>query len=376
MDTEILFVGDNIAGNFALDFCDRKGYHLSYTGSFTRIQNIVNLVLDQNYQVVIVNIEMFIDEPSIIADTLSRIEKANNAKYIIFAPGYDTNASIIVSLIKKDFKNFIFAIGRGGQIDQFEKSLNGFYDANGMDEILPVIEEVESEAALPQKSSYKTIGIAGSLTRIGTTTQAIQIVKYLTLSGYKACYIQMNSHPFIDSISTWYSDCQTNPDIGLVQYMNVDLYKKDKINEILKMGYDYYVKDYGVYASNDFENLSFLEQDINIIVAGAKPEEINEITNFLHSSYYNDAYYIFSHIPETDQKDILEMMEEKSSFTFFSNYTPDPFVYSSQSDGIYQKLLKVESRLDSHVKKKRFSFFRKNGKNNAEKKQVQKCPGT
>lgn len=370
MDTEILFVGDNIAGNFALDFCERKGYHLSYTGTHTHIQNIVNLVLDQNYQVVVVNIEMFIDDPSIIADTLSRIEKANNAKYIIFAPGYDVNASIIVSLIKKEFKNFIFAVGRGGQVDQFEKSLNGFYDANGMEEIQPVIAEVENETTLQKKSSYKTIGIAGSLHRIGTTTQAIQIVKYLTLNGYKACYIQMNGHSFIDAVSTWYSDCETNPEIGLVQYQNVDMFKKDKISEILKMGYDYYVKDYGVYASNDFENLSFLEQDINIIIAGAKPDEINYITNILHSCYYDDAYYIFSHIPQADQKDLLEMMEEKRSNTFFAGYTPDPFIYSSQTDETYKKLLKVDSLIEKPNSNRKFPFFRKRGEKYAEAKQV------
>jgi len=369
MDTEILFVGDSVSGNFAFDFCERKGYNLSFTGSHTHVQNIINLVLDHNYQVIIVNIEMFIDEPGIIADTLSRIQKANNAKYILFAPGYDTNASLIVSLVKKDFKNFIFAIGRGGQIDQFEKALNGFYDANGMDEILPILEEVEKESAVTQKSSYKTIGIAGSLTRIGTTTQAIQIVKYLTLCGYKACYIQMNSHPFIDAISNWYSNCLTDDDTGLVQYMSVDLYKKDKINEVLKMGYDYFIKDYGVYASNDFENLSFLEQDLNVIVAGAKPDEIGHITDLLHSRYYNDAYYIFSYIPEADHKDILEMMEEKSSYTLFSNYTPDPFIYSSQSDCLYQKLLKVESK-DNNGSKKRFSLFRKKHSKYEEKKQV------
>ena len=171
----------------------------------------------------------------------------------------------------------------------------------------------------------------------------------------------MNSHSFIDAVSAWYSDCQSNPDLGLVQYMHVDMYKKDKINEILKMEYDYYIKDYGVYASNDFENLSFLEQDINIIVAGAKPEEINHITNLLHSSYYIDAYYIFSHIPEADQKDILDMMEEKRDSSFFSAYTPDPFIYSSQTDEMYRKLLKVESKGENINSKKRFPFFRKKG---------------
>lgn len=370
MDGEILFVGTEIAGNFALNFCERKDYELSYTGDNSHIQNVVNQILDKSYQVVIVDVTMFLDEVTEIAETLSRIEKVNNSKYIIYAPGYDVDSAIIVSMIKKEFHNFILSVSRGGQIDQLEKCLNGFYDANGMDEIQSIVEEVENETSYQKNISYKTIGIAGSLSRIGTTTQAIQMVKYLMLMGYKACYIQMNSHSFVDAISAWYSDIQTNPDLGLVQYQSVDMYKKDKIGEILKLGYDYYVKDYGVYASNDFENLSFLEQDINVVVAGAKPDEINYITNFLHSSYYHDAYYIFSHVPQADQKDLLEMMEEKSKDTFFAGYSPDPFVYSSQTDGTFSKLLKVDSLNEKQNSARRFPFFRKRGEKYAEAKQV------
>lgn len=361
---EILYVGDDVSGNFALDFCKRKGYKLSYTGNQTHISNIVNLVLDKSYQVVIVDVGMFIDEYTNIADTLSRIEKTNNAKYIIFAPGYEAESSIIIALVKKGFTNYILSINRGGQIDQLEKSLNGFYQTNGMEDIKPIIEEVESENTLQKNLKYKTIGIAGALSRIGTTTQAIQIVKYLTLIGYKACYIQMNCHPFIDAIAAIYTDCQENQDMGLVQYLSVDMYKTDKINEILKMGYDYYIKDYGVYASKDFENLSFLEQDINIVVAGAKPDELYHIENLLQRSYYNDISYIFSFIPEADKKDLLEMMEEKSNRTYFADYSPDPFVYSSQSDDMYKKLLNVEPVKTNSNSKTLFPFFRKKGKKN------------
>lgn len=366
MELECLFVGNEIDGNFALDFCERKGYHITYAGNHSHVSNVVNLILDKDYKIVIVNIEMFIDDANEIAETLSRVQKVNNAKFILFAPGFNTESSIIIAFVKNGFNNYIFSINRGGQIDQLEKCLNGFYDVNGIEELQPVLEEIE-KAQKPKNITYKTIGIAGTLSRIGTTTQAIQIVKYLILNGYKACYLQMNSHPFIDALTNLYLDCKTNPDLGLTQYMNVDLYKTDHINEVLKMDYDYYVKDYGVYASGDFENLSFLEQDINIIVAGAKPEEMYHIDALINSNYYNDVFYIFSFIADSDRKDLLDMMEEKKKDTYFVHYTPDPFTYSTASDEVYSSILGIAPATESTQTKHRFPFLKwKKGKTHAE----------
>ena len=42
-------------------------------------------------------------------------------------------------------------------------------------------EEQSEEAA--KKEKVKTIGVAGSVRRMGTTTQALQIVKYLKFNG-------------------------------------------------------------------------------------------------------------------------------------------------------------------------------------------------
>lgn len=361
---EVLFIGNEVRGNFALAPFERRDDTLTYSGDYRHVKQIVNVVLEKTdpaYQIIVVDIEQFLDESEEIADTLEKIKNVNNANFIIYASGYQAESAVIVELIKKGFRNFIFALSPADKIDQLEKCLNGYYEANGIDELKPIQEKVASEESVITSLVYKTIGIAGALPRIGTTTQAIQIVKYLQLMGYRSCYIEMNNHHFIDGIKELYTDWTEDTALKKVSYQNVDMYKKENINEVLKLGYDFYVKDYGVYASSDFVNLSFLEQDINVIVAGAEPEEFHYIEQILTSTYYQDAFYIFSFIPKADQNDLYELMDDKKSQTFFVPYTPSPFTYGVETNNIYQGILSVTPKANAG-KKGLFSFFKKGAK--------------
>jgi len=369
---EILFVGNERRGNFALAPCERRGDNLTYSGDsshYSHVKNIVNLILQKNdpeYQALIVDIELFIDDSEEIAETLKRIQKVNNAKIIIYASGYHRNSEMIISLLKRDFKNFILAITPAEIVDQLEKGLNNYYEVNGMDELHLVKEKIDIEEEHDSQLVYKSIGIAGALPRIGATTQAIQIVKYLTLMGYKACYIELNNHGFLKAVKDLYGDWKEDTDLRKVTFQNVDLFSKDNINEVLRLGYDFYVKDYGVYASGGFENLSFLEQDINIIIAGAKPEEVESVIPISKSTYYQDAFYIFSFIPKADHEDILDMMVDHAPLTHFAEYAPDPFVYSTECNHIYKDIIKVKSIETS--KKGLFSIFSRKEKEKKKKK--------
>ena len=85
---------------------------------------------------------------------------------------------------------------------------------------------------------------------MGTTTQALQMVKYLLFRGRKACYLQMNGSNFIGALKQNYEIASEGPSIGKVTYQNVDLFEKqDKISHALKLGYDFYIYDYGVLSS-------------------------------------------------------------------------------------------------------------------------------
>ena len=132
-------------------------------------------------------------------------------------------------------------------------------------------------------------------------------------------------------------------------------YKADKLKEIQDKGYEYIVYDYGVYSEHDFNKVSFLEKDIQIFVVGSKPDEFDRTNDVIKNNFYNEVFYIFNFISDTEKKDLMDLMDEKSDFTFFADDAKDPFTYCNS--GIYEKIIPVENRITTDTKKK--GFFRR-----------------
>lgn len=75
-------------------------------------------------------------------------------------------------------KYFITEATLSEQKDTFEKCINGYYEKNNMSNASPIDVEEEQKKQKEQTFQGKYISVAGSCHRIGTTTQALQIVKY------------------------------------------------------------------------------------------------------------------------------------------------------------------------------------------------------
>lgn len=79
------------------------------------------------------------------------------------------------------------------------------------------------------------------------------------------------------------------------------------------------------------------------------------------SYIYQDVTYIYNFVPETDQKEVLELMESKSDQTFFTGYAPDPYTLTDLKR--YEEILPLKQNdksANSKVKKQKpFHFFRR-----------------
>ena len=281
----------------------------------------------------------------------------------IFAAGYSPKSTVCRMLWDAGVKNFIFSIYLGDQKEDLEYCLTGYYENFGYEEKRDITfssEEQQSEEEENKKTFTKTIGIAGSIKRMGTTTQALQIVKYLLFKGYKAAYYEMNNHKFVLSVAEAYSDVSKDDVDGLVKYQSVDMYyKAEKLKEVQNKDYDYIVYDFGVYSEHDFNKVSFLEKDIQIFVVGSKPDEFSQTYNVIKNNFYNNVFYIFNFTSENEKKDLLELMEDKSEYTFFADTAKDPFTFGNPE--IYEKMIPLNSRKEDEVIKK--GFFRRRKKN-------------
>lgn len=351
----ILYIGSESNSYFVEEIAEKRGFDMAYVDSKNHIQEQTAEILSfQNVEFMIFEISQYIDDSEVITKEIIRISKANNSKVIIFAPGYFLNSKIIVDLYKCDIYNFIIAADLTGMKEQLVLCLSDYYQHNDIEE-LALISNKEEETEIKFNENVRLIGIAGSCHRIGTTTQAFQIIKYLTLQGYKVAYIEMNNSHYIEDLKNWYAIENEDTDIGSVTYNNIEhFYKMEKISDILKKDYDYLVYDYGAYMENGFNKTSFLEKDIKIFILGSAPAEMQHTYNIIKNSFYTDVYYIFNLTSKAEQPEILELMDDATDKTFFSMYTPDPYEYTTNN--IYQDIIACVPQTKEIPKKKKWLF--------------------
>lgn len=171
----ILFAGSQERGFFVQETASIKGMNLEYLQGSLTIKNHLNDILSRQCEYLIFDVEQYVDPAEEIAEEIKRIEVAKNCQVIIYAPGYDRQSKIIQELQNRGILYYIFAVSQTGAREELERCLYGYYkepETNRYQEETEVLEEL--------KPGIK-IGIAGICRRMGTTTFAIQFVKYLQL---------------------------------------------------------------------------------------------------------------------------------------------------------------------------------------------------
>lgn len=269
----ILFVGSEEKGHFIREVAKSYQWNAAFVHPkldiFSQVQEILQY---PDCKVIVYDVEQYVMNAQEIADEIRKIQLANNAVPVIYAPGYNPKSDLVMHLTYQGIKAYIFSDNLTEKKEELRAAIEG-----KTTDYFPVEEEPEEVAEKKVAGAAKAIGIAGAVPRMGTTTQAIQLVKYLMYKGYKACYIQMNNHGYVEELMDAYEGVEEEKLIGKAVYQEVDMYYKlEKLPEVLKRDYDYFVYDYGVFSDRDFNKISFLEKDLQIFTVGTKPGGIYE----------------------------------------------------------------------------------------------------
>lgn len=342
----ILFIGSTERGYFAEEVAQKKQMNIHYVPAETRIEQQKREILSyQNVEYMIIDVSQYYDRSDELVSQIEKIQKTNNAIIIIYGSGFSLKSKLMIDFYKIGVRNYILGSTLTDQKEQLELCLSGYYDVNGLEELETItLQEQKEEQRLQNECTL--IGVAGSMSRIGTTTQAIQIVKYLLYMGYKAAYVEMNDTGYVQALSEIYVDYEEDEDIGDLEYMNVHhFYRQDRISEILKKDFDYFVYDFGVIGTENFNKTSFLEKDIKILILGSKPSEFYLSRKIVQNEFYSgDAIFLYNFAPEGDKADILESMEPMNDRTFFPGYSPEPYELVLSNIDIYEKIIPVEGQ--------------------------------
>ncbi len=366
MDT-ILFVGSRVDGYFAEELAASRGgiYHQIDIKS-SDIRKTTNDILayihsqkDFSVDFVIYDVDRYINEAQEIAAEIRGLVRTIGAKPIVYMPSFLPESELVRALYDKDIRQFIFGGGSYELKEQLERNMTGFFDANERKELAEIRRLQEEEAS--RVLQFHTIGIAGSQNRVGTTTQALQIVKYLQYMGHRACYVEMNGTKYFDMSGKDGSDRQVSfaekyqlwteseNNKAKVTFEGVDLYfGPEGISESMKQGYVYYIYDYGSVTDRDFDRTAFLKDDIQIFTGGAKPTEFDYLLRMLDIPVFLDACILLSFVPEKEEESILRLLHEyrikrgsnRHRPIMFCDYCPDPFVFSNPEK--YMKVIPME----------------------------------
>lgn len=332
----ILFVGSEDVGYMVKQV---TGEDVVYTGTIEHVDQIEERIFEAPYSVVIIDIAQFADFPDKISDEIYKLWSAYGRSFIFWAKGFSPQSELVSRLIRDGFGFFVMSAFPGQQKDELIRCLRFEATVNPPE---PQITEELNKKDLPKnQKKVITIAVAGSCHRIGATTQAIQVCKYLQLKGHKPCYIAIDE-PDIKMWDEIYEH-ETAPDDAMlhrVTIFNLDMYTDaNRIVEIREMDYDYLVYDVGCIADDNFNTNTFLDKDIRIIVGGIAPKEMASMQRAYDNVLSKDTYYIFSFVSEDQQSDVLDMQGYLFEKTGFSGYTPDPFVYSGKSNQLYDKII-------------------------------------
>lgn len=188
------------------------------------------------------------------------------------------------------------------------------------------------------------ITICGAMPRIGTTTQCLQIARYIqATSDYKVAYVECNAQDYIWSASEMYQSAKKDASGGSMLIEGIPMYSQSRLAELTKGGVDidFLILDFGDVNSKNFDKDEFLKGTVKVVVAGVKANEIHFTENMLRDAAFSNAMYIFTHVIPSDQADLLELMGNKAQNTFFAPYTPDPFQRITESTATdYEKMMK------------------------------------
>ena len=196
-----------------------------------------------------------------------------------------------------------------------------------------------------------TVAVAGGGPRIGTTTQAMQLLLYLSAQNYRCVYVDMQQADQMRQYLTVYDNCER---LGPHEYTIQGLHflSTGKLLMQARMEYDYLICDYGDYGQI-IDTVSFWEKDIKVLVAGVKPWESDRLSQAFDDDD-GSLHYIFSFVARADEADVRNQMGESAPHTQFAPYAPDQFSYCGD-DEFYAKIIACK-KAEPLQKKKGFAF--------------------
>lgn len=373
---KLIYAGNNDYGRYVTeDVCidlQTEFIHIPYENNQPHyIENLKEQIISTAGQTVVIDLTDIESSEDVVTETIDHIRLALNCSVIIFCPGFEEYSRQIASLQAIGITNYIY---EGKRLGVIKESLTEFLtNTSNMpiktnEAIIQNREKLQSQifGTHSQENSsifgqpIRKIGVVGCMSRIGTTTMALQLVKHLNLQAESsACYIQMQPG-YVEAIRHFYTVDELSDS---VIFNSLQLYDHPAATpDILKAGYTNLIYDYGSIDTAD--TTSLLERDIIVAVGGTGPDELSRFPKLIQLLDKNPVTnYVLNFVADADRTSVLKLMRNKADQSYFLEFTPDPFVYNVKHTNSFEAIMKTQlplsqQQMDKNKPRKRL-FGRK-----------------
>lgn len=309
------------------------------------------------YNLILVDVDALSNVIDEAIDAIGRIRKTTTADIIVIAQGYEPDGSIVRdilslgidkdmvlcendTLLKRDLLALLPAPSAAEPTEPPAPELRPDAPVTPPSQI----SKADAKQSIIHKPPIKqrrcmVIALAGAGSRIGTTTQAMQLLLYLRSHDRKAALVEMHGRDVLQQYVSLFSD----KDVELIsenhfRIRGCDIYNTSQSFLKIKNNYEYIILDYGRFADLN-DQTAFLDKDVKIICCGVKPWE-SSLLDPVFSIDDGSIHYLFSFVPSTDIPEVRDLMADSAGMTHFAEYSPDLFRYCGNDD-MYSGILQL-----------------------------------
>lgn len=278
-----------------------------------------------HYSYFAIDLKALKDTENEIIEAITAFKAMYDSRIIIFAEGLKREDEIISRLIEEKIYNVIIS----KEIQEIKDEILKCLSHIGKTEEDWNLKETHENQYIFNHKNVK-IAVAGVSSRVGTTTTAFNMARFLFNIGAKVSYTEANDSGHLKEIADYYEFLKIE---NYYRYKGVEYYPNKQFpNDV-----NYQIFDLGsLYKGNI---AIFKSCNIKILCSGSKPYELIETYEAINSIKDVNYNILFTSVSNEENFKIRKSFENSKDNIHFLKYSPSLFDGNINED-IYKEIIK------------------------------------
>lgn len=378
MSKKALYIGNSDTAFLFFDVAEQTETELeTYNAVSANKENIINKALSESYEIIIFNVAELLEAVDDTLNIIKAIVSGSKAKLIVMAQGYASNSHLVVEAAKAGVGYFMLSKDTAGLKEVFISTKANIKNVYNLVDAYRIPEQQSANefVSAAEKFSYKTVSVAGCMARIGTTSVAIQLVKFFQSQGKTACFIDNSNTGYMELSKNYYLTDDADEQMNRITLEGIDIYYNvtaEIMQQIYIKNYNFIVFDVGNISENTAKQTEFLQKDYRILCTGCKPNESIALEKLLQNIYQTKIAYMYSFVPKNERDGIMEDVKGLNQKCYFTPYFDECYSLTSDSIPLFKDIFNDVFPADEEIQEQPIKKKGLFGKRKKDKKQKRK----